>query len=39
MKKMMKQTVSALVLGALLGSGVAYVPAPAGAQPVRLKDV
>src|SRR4030088_1423417 len=39
MKKMMKQTVSALVLGSLLASGVAFAPAPAGAQPVRLKDV
>jgi flagellar P-ring protein precursor FlgI len=39
MTMMMKKTVSALVLGALLASGVAFVPAPAGAQPVRLKDV
>jgi flagellar P-ring protein precursor FlgI len=39
MKKMMKQTISAVVLGALLASGVAFVPAPASAQPVRLKDV
>ena len=36
---MMKKTVSALVLGALLASGVAFVPVPASAQPVRLKDV
>jgi len=35
----MKKTISALVLGALLASGVAFVPAPAAAQPVRLKDV
>jgi flagellar P-ring protein FlgI len=39
MKKMMKQTISAVVLGALLAGGVAFVPAPATAQPVRLKDV
>ncbi len=39
MKKMMKQTISALVLGALLASGVVFTPAPVGAQPVRLKDV
>ena len=36
---LLKKTVSALVLGALLASGVGLAPSPAGAQPVRLKDV
>ena len=35
----MKKMMAALVLGSLVASAIVMVPAPAGAQPVRLKDV